>query len=364
MASTQNNEINSLIQNLTYNNEIEDSITKNGGKIVYAYNNIIMATEISDVYYTELAKSPYVDSIYDVPLKRYGNIDKNLINQIDITQIPKNESGNSGTVTTAGTGPTSTSGISGTSPTITSLLTLSANTNEWFSYVITATGSDTIRFEMIPDINGPISLTGNIITGFSGTDGYFNIILKAINIYGFDTKTLVVEIKEPPKITSSLVATCKKSNLFSYKILSSGASPKTYSVSGLTAGLTLNGDIISGTPSTSGVYDLLITVINSYGTDTKKLTLTVGSPPIINSSGNVTCMEDDDFNYIITSSGGYPTGITYSVTGSLPAGLSTSNYIISGNPTSIGTKTVTLHATNIFGESTKQLSITILKIHP
>ena len=364
MASEQNNEINSLIQNLTYNNEIEASITKNGGKIVYAYNNIIMATEISDTFYVELSKNPYVDSIYDVPLKRYGSIDKNLINQIDITKIPPiNQSGNSGNATSGTGGESGSSGVSGVSPLINSILTLSANTNEWFNYTITATGTDPIRFEMIPDISGPISLTGNLITGFSGLDGHFNIILKAINSYGFDTKTLVVEIKEPPKIISSLVATCKKSNLFTYKILSSGASPKTYSVTGLSAGLSLNGDIISGTPLTSGVYNISLTVTNSYGTDTKILVLTVGTPPIITSSGSVTASEGDDFTYTITSSGGYPTDIKYSVTGTLQEGLSSSNYLITGNP-AYGIKTVTLHASNLFGESTKQLTINIIKIHP
>lgn len=356
MASTQNNEITSLIQNLTYNNEIEDNITKNGGKIIYTYNNIIIASEISDTYYTELAKSPYVENIYDVPLKRYGSIDKNLINTV-YTQTFENESG----------GSNSTSGIvlnTGISPIINSILTLSANTNEWFNYQIIATGTTPIRYEMIPDIHGPISLTGDMIRGFSGLDGHFNITLKAINTYGFDIKTLVVEIVEPPKITSSLIATCKKSNLFSYQILSTGASPKTYTVSGLTeAGLTLNGNVISGITSTSGIYNLTLYVSNSYGSDSSTLSLTVGTPPIITSSGTISCIEEDDFIYTITSSGGYPTGITYSVTGTLPLGLSSSNYLITGNPTSIGTKIVTLHATNAFGESIKQLSISITKMH-
>ena len=359
MATAQITNTNSLIQNLTYNNEIESDITTHGGKIVYAYNNIIMATEISDEYYVELAKSPYVDSIYDVPLKRYGNIDKNLIDQ---TEIPENQSGNSGVSSTSGVG---SSGVSGFSPSINSQLTLSANTNEWFNYIITATGTAPIRFEMIPDISGPISLTGNIITGFSSLDGHFNIILKAINSYGFDTKTLVIEIQEPPKITSDLVATCKKTNSFSYQILSSGPSPKTYTATGLIeAGLSLNDNIISGTPLSSGVYNITLNVTNSYGADSKTLKLTVGTAPTITSDGFITKEEEEDFNYIITSIGGYPTGVTYSVTGSLPDGLSSKNYYITGNATSIGTRTVMLHATNEFGESTKQLTITITKLHP
>lgn len=93
------NNITALIEELNMtnllirtNNEVEDNIIKNGGKVLYSYNNMIIASEISDTYYTELAKNPNVENLYTVPLKRYGNIDSNLINQIDATKI--NQKGN------------------------------------------------------------------------------------------------------------------------------------------------------------------------------------------------------------------------------------------------------------------------------
>ena len=44
---------------LMFNSAIEEDILKNSGKIVYSYNNMIIASEISDEYYNELAKNPY-----------------------------------------------------------------------------------------------------------------------------------------------------------------------------------------------------------------------------------------------------------------------------------------------------------------
>ena len=76
---------NILISDLTYSSSIEDTIRQNGGTVVYSYNNIIVASEISENFYNELQKNPNIDYIESLALKQYGIVDTNLISKIDST---------------------------------------------------------------------------------------------------------------------------------------------------------------------------------------------------------------------------------------------------------------------------------------
>lgn len=64
----------------TFNPEISELINNEGGTVVYTSGNIIVASEISEELYRELVKSPYIETLEVLPLKRYN------INQI--TDIP------------------------------------------------------------------------------------------------------------------------------------------------------------------------------------------------------------------------------------------------------------------------------------
>lgn len=57
----------------TFNPEISNLIRNEGGAVVYQSGNIIVASEISEELYRELLKSPYIDSLEVLPLKRYSN---------------------------------------------------------------------------------------------------------------------------------------------------------------------------------------------------------------------------------------------------------------------------------------------------
>ena len=74
-ATTQN----TIIQ--TYLPEVESTIKQNGGNIVYANNNIIITSEISEELYRELLKNPYIQSIHILPLKRYTGQDTQTVEQ-------------------------------------------------------------------------------------------------------------------------------------------------------------------------------------------------------------------------------------------------------------------------------------------
>lgn len=389
---------------LMYNSEIEKTITLNGGTVLYSYNNIIMASEISDEFYAELLKNPYIDYIQELPLKKYGEIDSNLIDQLDFsnfyiegiegTTTVENSISNGSIVINTGstfnlTGNTLTNGVDGksgksrssaskvlennipvgTSPsginvTIANTnLTLSALTNIEFNYEIFANGSSPIKFEFIKPINynGSLELNNNILSGVSNSEGIYNILITAKNNYGMDTINLTLEVLNPVKITNTnLQVYSKIGTQFIYTIECIGTPPFVYNIQDLPAGITSNNNIISGVFTSGGTYNVLITVSGLTSSDSKILTITSGNPPIITSSGQVSVEQYSDFLYTLTSIPDI--NVKYNILGILPTGLEFDGYTIQGIPVYDGVYYLKIKTTNPFGESTKDLNITVYQI--
>jgi len=168
----------------------------------------------------------------------------------------------------------------GTPPTITSPLTANGTAGVQFStYTFTASGSSTISYS-VSSLPQDLSFnsTNQTINGTPNFPGVYSVTLTATNSYGTDVQTLVITIVEgaqPPSITSSLTATAVKDYPFSYSITADGSQPMTYNAANLPAGLSFNGNVISGIPTTAGTYDITISATNSAGTDTETLVLEV-----------------------------------------------------------------------------------------
>jgi PKD repeat protein len=221
-------------------------------------------------------------------------------------------------------------------------------------------GTGPITYEIIkPDnFSGTLNLVNGSINGQSYNLGFYKITINAKNIYGVDTKTLNITVLESVKITNTnLQISNKFGSQFSYAIESSGALPKTYSVVGIPAGITLIGNVMNGVFVSSGTYSMTLIVSGATTSDSKILNVVVGDIPVITSSGEISVDEYSEINYTITSS---PiSGVTYNVIGTLPKGLRFSVNTITGTSISTGIFNVTLKATNSFGTSTKELIITI-----
>jgi len=122
---------------------------------------------------------------------------------------------------------------------------------------------------------------------------------------------------------------------------------------------------LQGRPLTSGVFNATITARNSAGTDTKTVTITVTSPttqiPVLAQDLSpiqlVRNVNMTPYNFI--NSGGIATTWTAS---NLPQGLSFnfSTGTISGRPTVVENKTVTVTATNSSGTATTTLAINVV----
>lgn len=179
------------------------------------------------------------------------------------------------------TGKTLVITIANSPPKITSALSVQGGLSAPFTYTITAVGSPTIIFG-VQNSSLPAGLVLNQSTGvISGTPtavGTFPITIVATNTAGFDSKTLTITVTAtPPVITSPLTISTGIIQNITYVITVTGAGPLTYSATGLPPGLTFSGNTITGTASTPGVYNVILTVTNPLGTDTETLVITVSS---------------------------------------------------------------------------------------
>jgi autotransporter-associated beta strand protein len=255
--------------------------------------------------------------------------------------------------------------VTAAAPIITnSPLTQAGTVGDVISYQITASGSPT-SFSASPL---PAGLTVNpasgLITGTLATAAVTNVLLGATNATGTGNATLVVTVAAagvPPNITNSpLTAAGTVGTPFSFTITATG-SPTSYTAAPLPAGLTLAGNVISGTPSAVATTAVVLGATNAFGTDNATLTVTVAAagvaPNITNSPLTAAGTIGTAFSFTITATG---TPTSYSAS-PLPAGLvmNTTTGTISGTPTTAGTTAVVLGATNAFGTDNATLTVTV-----
>jgi phosphatidylinositol-3-phosphatase len=168
-----------------------------------------------------------------------------------------------------------------------------------------------------------------------------------------------------PVINSAASASGQVRSAFSYQITATN-NPTSFDATGLPAGLSINTatGLISGTPTAAGTSSIALSATNAGGTGraTLSLTITSGAPPppaipVINSGSSATAQVGSAFSYQITATNS-PT--SFDATG-LPAGLSINKAtgLISGTPTTAGTSSIGLSATNASGTGRATLTLTI-----
>jgi hypothetical protein len=190
--------------------------------------------------------------------------------------------------------------------------------------------------------------------------GTYTFTLRAFDDLHMTTqdKTFTVSAQPgAPVITSAAVDSVIAGAPYSYTIAANGGATG-FGASGLPAGLSCNGGVISGTVPVAGTYNIQLSAVNGNGSGYGNLALTVKLPlPVITSALTADGLVNAPFNYTILSAN---VATAFGATG-LPSGLTVNSATgaITGTPTNAGVYPVTISATNTTGGNSTNLAIVI-----
>ena len=232
------------------------------------------------------------------------------------------------------------------------------------SITISATGEPTPTITAVGLPVG-ISLSDGVLSGKSTEIGTHTVTITATNSEGSDTETFDITVTGlAPTITAiSDVSAAYDTAITSITPVATGDPAPTITVSGLPAGITFSGGVISGKSTEIGTHEITVTATNSQGSDTETFDITVaGVVPVISAIADVSAAYDTAITSITISATGEPTPTITAV--GLPVGISLSDGVLSGKSTEIGTHTVTITATNSEGSDTETFDITVTGLAP
>jgi len=238
-------------------------------------------------------------------------------------------------------------------PVVTGTLTATASVDTAFIYTITATQSPLgFNAANLPPWASLNDETGEI-TGIPDAPGDYEVIISANNAAGIGrSRTLALAVHAAagtPSITSSPSASGAENASLTIQLAASN-SPDLFSADTLPPGLLLDQEngLISGVPTTQGIYQIHVWAQNAAGTGAASpLTITVGpaaGTPLITSAATAMGRVGEAFQFTLTASGN-PASFTV---GALPDGLAIDPITgaITGMPTAEGTTSVAVRATN------------------
>lgn len=206
-----------------------------------------------------------------------------------------------------------------------------------------------------------INVTNGMIGGTPTAAGTFELTISLLSS-GVTTNLSATLLVNPPAgtsaITSAITASGTVGTALNYVTTATsvpGAPVTSYNISGLPPGLSANPTtgVVSGTPTSAGVFPVSISANNANGTGAVTVvTVSIGAAvgaPVISGSATAIVAVNAPFTYTIAASNS-PT--LFAAVG-LPVGLSlnASTGVISGTPTAAGASIVGLTASNASGTS-------------
>ncbi|GAB2664454.1 putative Ig domain-containing protein [Arenimonas aestuarii] len=217
-----------------------------------------------------------------------------------------------------------------------------------FSYALTGTLPAGLSFvgntlSGTPTAPGsyPISV-GATDTGLSGTGAPFTV---AVN-YTLDVPAPAITIT-PATLPDAIAGQAYPAALSA----SGGVGPHAFTVSSgnLPPGLSLaTSGAISGTPTSSGSFNVTVTATDANGQTGDQAYTLVVAPPLLDmtpAAGTLNAPYAVAYSQAFTASGGSGS-FSYALTGTLPAGLSFVGNTLSGTPTAPGSYPITVTATD------------------
>jgi hypothetical protein len=132
------------------------------------------------------------------------------------------------------------------------------------------------------------------------------------------------------------------------------------------------GELISGTPTTPGTFNVTVTVSDfqspaKTASQNYSIVIQLPSPPVVNTPGIVFFAVNQPYSYTFVATGGLPP-FTWSETGPLPPGLTLSSQgslsgALTGTPTVAGTFPIKVTATDTFSQASAPVDF-IVQIYP
>jgi uncharacterized protein (TIGR03437 family) len=222
----------------------------------------------------------------------------------------------------------------------------------------------------ISAIPAGMSFSGSTLSGPPSVPTTYSFTITAHDSLGFSGTSPTISLTVNPTLTlspgtlsSGQAGTAYPSTTFS---ATGGSGSYTYSSSGTIPGLTFSSGRLSGTPTSSGKFPFSVTVKDGLGYSvTNSFTVSVANPPITVTPTSVPSGTAGAAypSQVFTATGGDGGPYTFSISPTSPFGLTftpgTPTATLSGTPTSFGTTSVTVSATDgtLTGQSTFSLTV-------
>ena len=237
------------------------------------------------------------------------------------------------------------------------LATFTATRGVAFSTTVTATpvtGYAAAPSGTSADTRG-LSLTGNVISGTPTSTGTVTFNIRASNSTSTIDKAFTITINPAiPSFTDTTFATAIRDAVYNTgNEVAATDTPNTgYSSAVSIPGLTFNSNgTLTGTPTTLGTYNFVVTATNSIGSTNANVSLTVARPTPVYTESAVSSPATwgvsytdgveatDATNYEVVAGGNFPPGLA----------LNAGTGAITGAPTALGSFTFQIRASNETG---------------
>jgi hypothetical protein len=245
-------------------------------------------------------------------------------------------------------------------------------TNGYSAPALTESGAIPAGLTFVDNGDGTATISGTPTTGSGGS---YPITISATNPTGSTSQTFTLTNSEAPSITSAATTSFYLgAPSATYTVTTTGFPAATITETGtLPTGLSFAAGTTAGTATISGVttaavgtYPVTISATNTSGsTATLSLVITVAAsgPPIftnsttadfnVNQAGSVAVTTTAAPDATLTETDPLPAGLAFA------AGATPGTALISGTPTTAGTTSVTITATNSVGSATQTLKIVV-----
>jgi large repetitive protein len=255
-------------------------------------------------------------------------------------------------------------------PAITSPAPPAAVVSTAYTFTFTATGFPAPTFSITGALPSGLSLDSStgVLSGTpaAGTGGTYNLVVKAANSVSTATQNVVLSVNQTPAFTGPPPPDATVGQAYTYQFTAGGIPGATYSFTtgSLPSGLTMDSSgLVTGTPAagTGGVYPLTVQASNVAGSVTESVQLTVHEAPAFTSPAPPAAIVGTPYSFTFTATG-FPAP-TFSITGTLPSGLSldSSTGVLSGTPAAGtgGTYNLVVKATNTVSTATQNVVLTV-----